>query len=128
LKRELIQDNLLIDNIHFIKGYFDDVYNTFDKTIDILHIDGLHTLDAVTNDYNTWITKTSDDAVILFHDVVSYTDTVGKFFNSIQYPKFYFTHSAGLGVVCKNSHTLNKILTSADIPNKEFIKFNIVYE
>uniref|UniRef100_A0A6C0EZF5 Glycosyltransferase 2-like domain-containing protein n=1 Tax=viral metagenome TaxID=1070528 RepID=A0A6C0EZF5_9ZZZZ len=121
LKTELIRDNLLIDNIHFIRGYFDDVYNTFDKTIDILHIDGLHTLDAVTNDYNTWITKTSDNAVILFHDVVSYPDTVGKLFNSIQYPKFYFTHSAGLGVVCKNSHTLNKILTSADIPNKEFI-------
>lgn len=120
-KRELIQDNLLIDNIHFIRGYFDDVYNTFDKTIDVLHIDGLHTLDAVTNDYNTWITKTSDNAVILFHDVVSYPDTVGKLFNSIQYPKFYFTHSAGLGVVCKNSHTLNKILTSTDIPNKEFI-------
>ena len=32
---------------------------------------------------------------------MSYPDSVGKVFNDIQYPKFYFTHSAGLGVVCK---------------------------
>jgi hypothetical protein len=124
LNIKLIQDNLLLNNIHFIKGFFDDIYNTFNKTIDILHIDGLHTLEAITNDYYKWITKTTDNAVILFHDVVSYPDTVGKVFNEIQYPKFYFTHSAGLGVVCKNKATLEQIISSPNLPNKEFIMYN----
>lgn len=110
--------------IIFIKGYFDDVYDYFNETIDILHIDGLHTIEAVSNDYNKWITKTSKNAVILFHDVVSYPDSVGKVFNNIQYPKFHFTHSAGLGVVCKNIETLNKIYTDMNLPNKEFIVYN----
>jgi beta-1,4-mannosyl-glycoprotein beta-1,4-N-acetylglucosaminyltransferase len=122
LNNEFNNKNYLNNNIKFIKGYFDDVYNNFNEIIDILHIDGLHTIEAVSNDYNKWITKTSDNAVILFHDVVSYPDSVGKVFNDIQYPKFYFTHSAGLGVVCKNIKLLNKIYNSINLPNKEYIK------
>jgi beta-1,4-mannosyl-glycoprotein beta-1,4-N-acetylglucosaminyltransferase len=121
-KNNMIKQELLIDNITFIKGYFDDVYNTFDKVIDILHIDGLHTYESVSNDYNKWVSKTSDDAIILFHDVMSYPDTVGVVFNNISYPKFYFTHSAGLGVVCKNATILNNILSSCNLPNTECIK------
>ena len=37
------KDELELDNITFIKGYFDDVVKTWEKPIDILHIDGLHT-------------------------------------------------------------------------------------
>lgn len=125
LNAEFIKNNYYSNNIKFIKGYFDDVYDNFNETIDILHIDGLHTIEAVSNDYTKWITKTSENAVILFHDVISYPNTVGKLFNSIhQYPKCYFTHSHGLGVVCKNSHILNKILTSSDIPNKDCIIYD----
>ncbi len=124
LKNDLVLQDLLIDNIKFIKGYFDDIFNHFDQTIDILHIDGLHTIEAVSNDYNKWITKTSDNAVILFHDVMSYPDSVGKVFNDIQYPKFYFTHSAGLGVVCKTQKLLNFILSNTELPNKEYIIYN----
>jgi beta-1,4-mannosyl-glycoprotein beta-1,4-N-acetylglucosaminyltransferase len=100
------------------------VYDYFNETIDILHIDGLHTFDAVLNDYNKWVTKTSNNAVILFHDVISYPNTVGKVFNNIQYPKFHFTHSAGLGVVCKNIEYLNKMLTNINIPNRSAIIYN----
>lgn len=42
------------DNITFIKGYFDDIAKDWDKDIDILHIDGFHTYDAVYNDFSTW--------------------------------------------------------------------------
>ena len=124
LNDEFNNKNYLNNNIKFIKGYFDDVYDYFNETIDILHIDGLHTIEAVSNDYNKWITKTSENAIILFHDVVSYPDSVGKVFNDIQYPKFYFTHSAGLGVVCKNIEILNNICSAINLPNKEYIVHN----
>ena len=124
LNNDFITQDLLINNIKFIKGYFDDVFNYFNESIDILHIDGLHTIEAVSNDYNKWITKTNDNAVILFHDVMSYPDSVGKVFNDIQYPKFYFTHSAGLGIVCKNQKLLNYILSNTELPNKEYIIYN----
>ena len=124
LKNDFVLQELLINNIKFIKGYFDDIFNHFDQTIDILHIDGLHTIEAVSNDYNKWITKTSNNAVILFHDVMSYPDSVGKVFNDIQYPKFYFTHSAGLGVVCKTQKLLNLILSNTEVPNKDYIIYN----
>lgn len=42
------------DNVTFIKGLFDDVAKTWDKKIDILHIDGDHAYESVKHDYETW--------------------------------------------------------------------------
>ena len=51
-----------------IRSTFDDASNYFsDKTIDIIHIDGLHTYDAV-NDYLVWNKKLKNGGTILFHD------------------------------------------------------------
>jgi predicted O-methyltransferase YrrM len=98
-----------LDNIKFIKGYFNDVALTWDKKIDILHIDGLHDYNSVKNDYETWKHFLSDDSIILFHDTVSYPDDVGRFFNELNLPKVNFLHSAGLGVASKNRKIIDKI-------------------
>jgi hypothetical protein len=109
-KKYLLDCNLLVrDNLFPIKGYFDDVYNTFNYDIDILHIDGLHTYEAVSNDFNKWINKTHNNSIILLHDVISFKDSVGKFFDEIPYPKTFFSHSAGLGVVSKNQDIIDNI-------------------
>lgn len=100
------------DNIKIIKGDFNDVCLNFNETIDILHIDGLHTYEAVKNDFEKWIGKTHENSIILFHDVISYKETVGKFFEELDFPKLYFEHSAGLGVISKNKNIIVDIYTN----------------
>ena len=53
-----------------IRSTFDEAVKYFeDNSIDILHIDGLHTYEAVKHDYETWIPKMKNESVILFHDI-----------------------------------------------------------
>lgn len=99
------------DNITFIKGYFDDVAKDWDKQIDILHIDGLHTYECVMNDFATWGKFVKDDGVILMHDTKVFHGTFGvyKLFEELDYPKLTFTVSHGLGVVAKSWDIINEI-------------------
>lgn len=94
-----------------IRQEFNDAVNLFDdKSIDLLHIDGTHTYEAVSNDYYTWLPKISDRGIILFHDTNATYETIGvaarnfgvrDFFDFIkdQHPHFEFSHCYGLGVL-----------------------------
>jgi hypothetical protein len=100
---------LKMKNIIFIKGYFGLVAKQWDKPIDILHIDGFHTYEAVKNDYDTWSKFVKEDGVILFHDTCVPQYGVRQFFDEIELPKTNFTCSHGLGVVSKNADLINEI-------------------
>lgn len=115
------QEKLFMNNtVTFIKGYFDDVAKTWDKKIDILHIDGDHRYESVKNDFETWSKFLNDDAVILFHDTcvenLNNKDYgVKQFFEELDLPKCNFTHTFGLGVASKNKNLIELIQNNFDL-------------
>jgi len=87
-----------------IHATFDEAISQFeDNTIDLLHIDGYHTYQAVTHDYNTWLPKLAPNGIILFHDIAEKQRDFGvwKFWEKVtaQFPHFEFHHSSGLGIL-----------------------------
>lgn len=84
---------------------FDQALSDFPQSsIDLLHIDGTHTYQAVKHDFECWRPKMSSKGIILLHDsrVKDRGFGVWKFYEEIknQYPTFEFPYSEGLAVVC----------------------------
>jgi chromosome segregation ATPase len=71
----------------------------------MLHIDGLHTYDAVAHDVNAWFPKLRPGGVMLLHDVEVRRDgfQVWRLWEELQakFPTFTFRHHSGLGVLRK---------------------------
>ena len=106
-----------------IRSTFDDALQYFeDDSVDLLHIDGLHTYEAVRHDFEAWQPKLSARAIALFHDTnVRERDFgVWRFWSELiqKYPSFEFLHGNGLGVLAVGSEIEASVKSLFRIPRE----------
>ena len=119
---------------YLMRMTFNEALNTFgNETIDLLHIDGYHTYDAVSEDFNNWLPKVAPGGVILFHDITARTKSdfgVWKLWDEVSphYESFAFYHGYGLGVIRKpggastDAPLLNLLFSEAKAGEKEKLR------
>ena len=106
-----------------LRKTFDEALADFaDASVDLLHIDGLHTYEAVRHDFEVWLPKLSQRGVVLFHDTEVRGNDFGvwRFWDEIRqaYPGFSFQHSHGLGVLFVGPSSLEPMLALGLDPSR----------
>ena len=110
---------------------FDEALGHFsDGSIDLLHIDGFHTEEAVEHDFATWKDKLSDRSIVIFHDINSRLPDFGawKVWERLAsiYPHFEFPYGHGLGVLGTGTEfpaPLKALFEASEAERRRIVRF-----
>jgi len=102
---------------YLLRTSFDDAVSQFgDGSIGLLHIDGLHTYEAVSHDFRTWLPKVKPGGIVLLQGICPkhpgfgvwrlWDEIKAEFSNT-----FEFHHSWGLGVLRTEGEARTSLLT-----------------
>jgi hypothetical protein len=116
-----------------VRSGFEDALGQFEPdSIDVLHIDGLHTETAVRHDVDSWLPKLRPGGILLLHDVEVRTKEFGvwKVWEELQARgrSWTFHDGPGLGVWQKPPASplpgfLEQLLSPSDDQNAELAKY-----
>ena len=94
------------------------------ESVDLIHLDGLHTYEAALHDFETWYPRLVPGGIFLFHDVRARHEGFGvwRLWEALEgaHETFAFDHDFGLGVLRKpagdrtDDPELIELLFSAD--------------
>ena len=112
---------------------FDEAASHFsEKSIDVLHIDGLHTYEAVKNDHQTWKTRLSENSIVIFHDinVKDYGFGVWKYWEELKRENktIEVLNGHGLGILINGEAMEHKLCEFPEIASILKAKGNILEE
>ena len=134
LVKSTIEKEYVNLNIKLMQMYFLEAVEKFnDNSIDILHIDGLHTYEATKEDFTNWLPKVKENGIVIFHDIANYTGYGShKFWNEIKekYIEYFeFDHSWGLGILFpKGSKKYDTLKNTGLIQWLNYYKYKSEYE
>jgi hypothetical protein len=124
---------------YLLRSSFDDAVHQFaGETIDLLHLDGLHTYEAVCHDFRTWLPKVKPGGIVLLHDIAVRHDDFGvwRLWDELAEEfaeTFAFHHSWGLGVLRKpangaaRSALLDLLFDSSPILRERIRRHYVLY-
>jgi hypothetical protein len=113
-----------VEFAEFKRETFEDALHEFeDSSIDLLHIDGFHTYQAVKKDFYDYLPKMSKSGVIIMHDINVHTKGFGVhlFWQELKekFSTFEFFHGHGLGIVVIGNDVNNNVIELVNSSERE---------
>lgn len=95
-----------------------------DNSVDLLHVDGRHRYEDVKHDFETWLPKLTQNAIVLFHDTAVRRSDFGvwQYWAELekQFDTFNFSFQHGLGVLFMGGDLSRELTEFRQVSQTEF--------